>query len=329
MNFYLKNTDEFSIEQMLSSGRVLGLTRKQAYEAQDVYVFCPDENIDSIKSAFTGIEVNIIFNNLSLESVKGKVICHYRSSELSENERDFLVLATEIGAWVEPLVSYLDLRLGYTPIEILHSGYFLHQRAFSILSDKKQETRKRVVDCLVASIISIVTLPIMLFTMLMIKLESKGPVFYKQKRVGQFNQEFEVIKLRSMRIDAEKNGAVWARENDDRITRVGRFIRKTRIDELPQLLNVFKGEMSIVGPRPEREIFIKELEKHIPYYRFRHAVKPGITGLAQVKYPYGASIDDAKWKHRFDIHYIKHHRTISDFKIILMTIKVVIFGMGR
>ncbi|WKE67449.1 exopolysaccharide biosynthesis polyprenyl glycosylphosphotransferase [Gallaecimonas kandeliae] len=314
---------------MLSTARAAALTKKQAYEMKEIYVFCPEEEVESVRASVRELDINFIFNELNIESVKGKVICHYKSSELPENQREFLVLATEIGAWVEPLVSYLDCRLGYTSIELLHSGYFLHQRAFSILSDKMQAMRKRIMDLLMATAIGLFALPIMLLTALAIKLESKGPVIYRQKRVGQFNKEYYVVKFRSMRTDAEKDGAAWARENDDRVTRVGRFIRKTRIDELPQLINVFRGEMSIVGPRPERDVFIQELEKHIPYYRFRHAVKPGITGLAQVKYPYGASIEDAKWKHRFDIHYIKHHRTLLDLKVILMTVKVVIFGMGR
>lgn len=132
-----------------------------------------------------------------------------------------------------------------------------------------------------------------------------------------------------MRNDAEKSGAQWATQNDARVTKVGNFIRKTRIDELPQIINILKGEMSIVGPRPEREVFIAELEQEIPYYRFRHAVKPGVTGLAQVSYPYGASIEDAIWKHKYDIYYIKHHSTLLDIKILLKTVKVVLFGMGR
>lgn len=184
-------------------------------------------------------------------------------------------------------------------------------------------------DLIFATILSLVAIPICLITALVIKLESPGPIFYRQARVGQFNREFDVIKFRSMRNDAEKNGAQWASKNDTRVTRVGAFIRKTRIDELPQLINVFKNEMSLVGPRPEREVFIKELETVIPYYRFRHAVKPGITGLAQVSYPYGASIEDAVWKHKYDIYYIKHQNLMLDIKVLLLTIKTVIFGMGR
>ncbi|MCD9508982.1 sugar transferase, partial [Photobacterium phosphoreum] len=123
--------------------------------------------------------------------------------------------------------------------------------------------------------------------------------------------------------------AQWASKNDARVTRVGKFIRKTRIDELPQLINIIKGEMSLIGPRPEREVFIEELEKTIPYYRFRHAIKPGVTGLAQVKYAYGASVEDAVWKHKYDIYYIKHQSLMLDIKVILLTVKTVVFGMGQ
>jgi len=218
---------------------------------------------------------------------------------------------------------------GYTEINLLNSAYFLHQKSFTILSDKWREIRKQILDWVLVFLLAIVAVPICMLTALAIRIESKGPIFFRQLRTGRYNKEFEVIKFRSMRIDAEKDGAKWASANDDRVTRVGKFIRKTRIDELPQLINVIRGEMSIVGPRPEREVFIHDLEKNIPYYRFRHAVRPGITGLAQVKYPYGASLEDAEWKHRYDRYYIKHRRFLLDVEIILWTVKVVLFGMGR
>ena len=202
-------------------------------------------------------------------------------------------------------------------------------KAFSILSRRSNRVIKRILDLFFVALLSVIAIPVGIITAVAIKKESPGPVFYRQKRVGQYNQEFEVIKFRSMRADAEKNGAQWASKNDSRVTRVGNFIRKTRIDELPQLINVLKGEMSMVGPRPEREVFIKELETVIPYYRFRHAVKPGITGLAQVKYPYGASVEDAVWKHKYDIYYIKHQSFFMDAKILLLTVKAVLFGMGQ
>lgn len=257
------------------------------------------------------------------------IICHYDADNLDEGKKHYLIDLLSKGVDIEPLLSFIDRKFGFTEIKLLKPRYFLHQRAFSILYHRGREVRKRLLDWFMVLGVGLIALPICLITALAIRLESKGPIFFKQQRTGRFNKEFEVIKFRSMRIDAEKDGAKWASKNDDRVTRVGRFIRKTRIDELPQIMNVIRGEMSFVGPRPEREVFIKDLEKVIPYYRFRHAVRPGITGLAQVKYPYGASVEDAEWKHRYDMYYIKHRRFWLDVKIILLTVKVVLFGMGR
>ena len=294
-----------------------------------IYVYCPASEIDKVKSILNYLEFEVIYNDYSITELGDKHLCHYKSSGLEEDNKKFLVECTENGAWVEPLVSYLDNLMGYTEVGLLHSGYFLHQKAFSILSNKRSQKIKRFIDLFSSIILFVVTLPITLLTAVAIKMDSKGTVFYKQLRTGLYNKEFYVYKFRSMGKDAEKSGAQWAQKDDMRVTRVGKFIRKTRIDELPQLINVIRGEMSIVGPRPEREVFIKKLEEEIPYYRFRHAVKPGITGSAQVSYPYGASIEDAIWKHKYDIHYIKHHRTIKDIMILFKTIKVVLFGMGR
>lgn len=304
-------------------------SKRQVLTQEVIYVYCPKDRELEIGEIIDDYSFDMIVNDYSITDLSCKVICHFESARLTKDQRQFLVKATELGAWVEPLVSYLDERLGYTEVRLLHSGYFLHQKAFSILSTKRTQLAKRVIDLLAAFLLCTVAIPVGLITALAIKLESPGPVFYKQRRTGQYNDEFEVIKFRSMRSDAEKSGAQWATQNDTRVTKVGNFIRKTRIDELPQIINILKGEMSIVGPRPEREVFIAKLEKEIPYYRFRHAVKPGVTGLAQVSYPYGASVEDAVWKHKYDIYYIKHHSTLLDIKILLKTIKVVLFGMGR
>ena len=304
-------------------------SKREVLSQDIVYVYCPPELAKNIGVIVDDYSFDIVVNDYSVTDFTKKVICHYQSSDLSKEQRKFLVKATEYGAWVEPLVSYLDDRLGYSEVRLLHSSYFLHQKAFSILSHKKTQITKRLVDITSAIVLLFLTLPFSLITMMLIKLESPGPILFKQKRTGQYNIEFEVLKFRSMRNDAEKNGAQWASKNDSRVTKVGKFIRKTRIDEIPQLINVLKGEMSIIGPRPEREVFIEDLEKEIPYYRFRHAVKPGVTGLAQVKYPYGASVEDAVWKHKYDIHYIKHHSLFLDIKILLLTVKTVLFGMGR
>ncbi|CAM3729238.1 sugar transferase [Vibrio aquimaris] len=294
-----------------------------------IHIYAPEKYLEKLKFVLSKHDIQYDINNYSIQDFKGKTLCHFESASLSEEHRNFLIEATELGAWVEPLVSYFDRTLGYTETELLHSGYFLHQKAFSILSNKRNVSEKRLIDLMFVFMLGIIAIPVGLITAVLIKLESPGPIFFKQRRTGQYNQEFEVIKFRSMRNDAEKNGAQWATKNDARVTKVGNFIRKTRIDELPQLINVYKGEMSMVGPRPEREVFIEDLEKEIPYYRFRHAVKPGVTGLAQVKYPYGASVDDAIWKHKFDIYYIKHQSWRMELKILFLTVKTVIFGMGR
>lgn len=315
---------------LLSVGRVQRFkSKKQVLKQKVIYLYCPIDREIEIGSIIDDYSFDIIVNDYNIQEVNGKVICHFESARLDDTERQYLVKATELGAWVEPLVSYLDSRFGYTEVRLLHSGYFLHQKAFSILSTKRTQLAKRIIDLISAFMLILFTFPIGIIVALAIKLESKGPIFYRQKRTGQYNVEFDVVKFRSMSRDAESCGAQWATKNDARVTRVGKFIRKTRIDELPQIINILKGEMSIVGPRPEREVFIEGLEKEIPYYRFRHAVKPGVTGLAQVGYPYGASVEDAVWKHKFDIYYIKHHTSWLDVKILFKTVKVVLFGMGR
>ncbi|NTV09784.1 MAG: sugar transferase, partial [Zoogloea sp.] len=170
---------------------------------------------------------------------------------------------------------------------------------------------------------------VMLLTALLIMMESGGAIFYRQERVGQGGRHFRVIKFRSMHADAERDGEPrWASRNDARVTRVGRVIRRMRIDELPQLLNVFRGEMSLVGPRPERPYFVEQLAGRIPYYSVRHSVKPGITGWAQVRYHYGASVDDAEKKLQYDLYYVKNHSLFLDMVILFETIGVVLTGAG-
>jgi lipopolysaccharide/colanic/teichoic acid biosynthesis glycosyltransferase len=162
-----------------------------------------------------------------------------------------------------------------------------------------------------------------------VKLDSRGPAFFRQTRVGLYGQDFDVIKLRSMTVDAEKPGeAKWAQANDPRVTRIGRFIRKVRIDELPQLWSVLKGEMSFVGPRPERPQFVSDLEEKLPYYAERHMVKPGITGWAQINYPYGASMEDARHKLEYDLYYAKNYTPFLDLLIMMQTLRAVLWNEG-
>jgi sugar transferase (PEP-CTERM system associated) len=187
---------------------------------------------------------------------------------------------------------------------------------------------KRLFDVACAALGLLLAAPVMLLAALAIALDSRGPVFYSQERVGERGRVFRIHKFRSMRADAETAGAVWASPDDERVTRVGRFIRRSRLDELPQLWNVLVGEMSLVGPRPERPVFVEKLAREIPFYNQRHCVKPGVTGLAQVRYSYGASVEDALEKLRYDLFYMKNLSLWYDLSVILDTVKVVLFRIG-
>jgi exopolysaccharide biosynthesis polyprenyl glycosylphosphotransferase len=187
---------------------------------------------------------------------------------------------------------------------------------------------KRASDLVFSAIGLVLAAPLILLTGLAVWLLSGRPVLYRQERVGQHNSRFTLYKFRSMRLDAESGGPVWARENDDRVTAIGRFIRLTRLDELPQLWNVLVGHMSFVGPRPERPFFVDELSGQVPFYRLRHAVKPGITGWAQVKFRYADSIESAIEKLRYDLYYVKHLSTAFDLTIVLDTVKTIVLRMG-
>ena len=187
---------------------------------------------------------------------------------------------------------------------------------------------RNLVHRLVALIGAVLSLPIVVVTAILIKLDSKGPVFYRQERVGVHGQPFILLKFRSMRVDAEEAGPVWASKDDDRATRLGRIIRKIRVDEIPQFWNILRGEMSFVGPRPERPHFVAQLAREIPYYEQRHLIPPGLTGWAQIKYAYGASIEDARQKLQYDLYYVKNQSLILDAIVLFETIKIILFGRG-
>jgi exopolysaccharide biosynthesis polyprenyl glycosylphosphotransferase len=188
---------------------------------------------------------------------------------------------------------------------------------------------KRVIDILASVVGVVVSFPICILAVLAIKLSSRGPIFFLQERIGADGEPFRLIKFRTMRQDAEANsGPVWAAKNDDRVTPVGRFMRLARIDEIPQFFNILSGQMSFVGPRPERKHFVDQLQQDIPFYPLRHTVKPGLTGWAQVSHPYGASIEDAQEKLRYDLYYIKNITLLLDVSIILRTVAVIMRGSG-
>ena len=232
-----------------------------------------------------------------------------------------------LGIPVHSLATFSERLKGEVPLDSLKASWMIYGNGFS--QGVVRTAIKRVFDVAVAVILLGLLWPIMLLAALAIWLEDGAPVMFRQERVGHFGRTFVVLKFRSMRKDAENDGvARWAQKNDDRVTRVGRFIRKTRIDELPQLINVLRGEMSLVGPRPERPAFVEQLTEEIPYYAIRHSVKPGVTGWAQVRFSYGASLAEARRKLQFDLYYVKNHSLLLDVQIILETVRVVVFGEG-
>jgi sugar transferase (PEP-CTERM system associated) len=231
------------------------------------------------------------------------------------------------GVKVLDLASHFEQTLGQIRLDALRAGWLIFGDGFR--QGFFRTTIKRLFDIAFAGLLFVAALPVMILAMLAIAFESGFPIFYRQERVGINGRLFNVIKFRSMRTDAEKDGRPrWASGNDSRVTRVGRFIRKTRIDELPQLLNVLKGDMSLVGPRPERPFFVDQLTREIPFYAVRHSVKPGVTGWAQVRYHYGSSVEDSAEKLQYDLYYVKNHTLFLDLVVLFETVGVVLTGKG-
>lgn len=231
------------------------------------------------------------------------------------------------GIEVVDLPSFFERETGQIHVESLNPSWMIFSDGFQRGSVK--DVSKRLFDITASGLLLLLTLPVMLITAFLIWLENGTPVFYRQERVGEYGRIFNVLKFRSMCQDAEHDGVPqWAKKHDDRITRVGRIIRLLRIDELPQVFNVFKGDMSFVGPRPERPYFVEDLTKKISYYPSRHTVKPGITGWAQIRYPYGATVEDAVQKLQYDLYYVKNHTLFLDLIILFQTAQVVLFGKG-
>ncbi len=283
----------------------------------------------------------IVVNAESALKLEDKTLLQY----CEENDVDELVVALEERRKKLPLDELLECKLsgidvidiltffereqGKLPLDIMKPDWLIFSDGFD--QGALRDVIKRSFDVIASTILLLLTWPFMLFAAVAIKIEDgwDKPIIYKQIRTGQRNLAFSVLKFRSMSINAEQDGkAQWASKNDSRITRVGEFIRRTRIDELPQIINVLIGDMSFVGPRPERPEIIDELTHEIPYYQERHRVKPGITGWAQVCYPYGASIEDSRHKQEFDLYYVKNHTIFLDLLILFQTAEVVLFGKG-
>jgi lipopolysaccharide/colanic/teichoic acid biosynthesis glycosyltransferase len=272
----------------------------------------------------------------TLEQRRGSgflVVGYIQMNDALEERRNAVPMADLLrikttGVHVNDLSTFLERETGRVDLDTVNPSWLIFSDGFSA-GQRLSGIAKRLFDIVASALLLLLTAPVILLGALAVKLDSKGPAFYRQARVGLYGQEFQIVKLRSMRIDAEAAGqAVWAEKDDPRITRVGYWLRKLRIDELPQTWVVLKGDMSFVGPRPERRQFVDDLVQHLRYYAERHMVKPGITGWAQINYPYGASIEDSRNKLEYDLYYAKNYSPFLDLLILLQTIRVVIWPEG-
>jgi sugar transferase (PEP-CTERM system associated) len=240
---------------------------------------------------------------------------------------DELISCKLAGIDVIDAVSFYERELNQVKLDLLQPSWIIFSDGFR--ASYSRDISKRCFDLFISILLAVVLLPLVTLAALLVFFETGRPILYSQVRTGLNGKPFKIYKIRSMRQDAEKGGkAVWAKANDSRITRVGAFIRNTRLDEIPQLWNVLKGDMSFVGPRPERPEFVDQLNREIPFYNNRHAVKPGLMGWAQLNYPYGASVEDARGKLEYDLYYTKNHSLIMDFLIMIQTVEVVLLGKG-
>jgi sugar transferase (PEP-CTERM system associated) len=240
--------------------------------------------------------------------------------------KDLLRVKTT-GVYVNDFSSFMERETGCVDLDTLNPSWLIFSDGFSS-GRMISSVAKRAFDIVASLALLLLTFPVIALFALLVKLDSAGPAFFRQRRIGLYGEPFEIIKLRSMRTDAEKDGAKWAQKDDPRVTRLGRMIRKLRIDELPQTWSVLTGRMSFVGPRPEVPTFVEDLEDKLPFYAERHMVKPGITGWAQINYPYGASIEDARAKLEYDLYYAKNYTPFLDLLIMLQTLRVILWPEG-
>lgn len=301
-------------------------------------------HIDVFKDAYakSGLGSGLVSLNIDKDDVGRKVI----EDALSKDRYEGIVIATgahqlsdEIerelmykrlaGMKVYAVLDFYEKYLWKIPIDILDESWIVLAQGFDLVHHKVQLNIKRSIDFLISLLILCLTLPLLLIVMCLIKIDSRGPAIFKQVRTGKNGEPFTLYKLRTMQEGAEVAGPQWAQVSDPRVTKIGRVLRKLRIDELPQLWNVIKGDMSFIGPRPERPDFVSELEKQLPYYDLRALVAPGISGWAQVMYPYGASVEDAKEKLQYDLYYIKNYSLALDLIITMKTLRVVFHASGR
>jgi sugar transferase (PEP-CTERM system associated) len=312
-----------------NAARILQLRRRVDQRGFKVVGFVPARNEERVVPQERLLTPTDSLSALALEHSVDEIVMAMDDRRQQFPLKELLDCRLD-GLEISELATFLERETGKVYLDVLIPSWMIFSQGFR--RDFARRYSERTFDVLASLVLLIATLPLMALTVLAIKLEEgiRAPILYGQPRVGYAGRVFRVLKFRSMRVDAEKDGrARWAATNDDRVTRVGRFIRKVRIDELPQLFNVLGGRMSFVGPRPERPEFVQQLSETIPYYDVRHSVKPGITGWAQLCYPYGASEQDAIEKLQYDLYYVKNHGLIFDLLILLQTVEVILFGKGR
>lgn len=296
----------------------------------DIEAILAKKNRKSSTLVYKGVDnATSVMEAVSQTDISNTIILFSDPTDYSEEDQKIIFNLKIHGYNVYTYSDFCEVYLRRLEIDNVSDEWFILARGFDNIFGKNYIRIKRITDIAAALFGLLIASPLLLFAAIAIKIDSHGPVFFSQIRTGINLKPFRIYKLRTMVSDAEKKGAVWAKANDARITKVGSFLRKTRIDEIPQLYNVLKGEMSIVGPRPERPEFDTKLAEVIPYYMVRYIVKPGLTGWAQVNYGYGASIEDSKIKLKYDLYYIKNYSFMLDIRIMIRTVYIVIMKMGR
>jgi len=303
----------------------------QGESSRDVVGLYPSAGLTAPELGESGLHVfaenTSIPDLVSLHGIQ-EVIVAVREQRGGGVPMDQLLACRIKGVPVLDFAGFCEKTKRQVPIDSLKGSWLVYGHGF--VQGSVRTFVKRLFDIVSSMVLLVLLSPIMIATMIAVPLDSRGPIFYRQRRTGLGGIEFTCLKFRSMYVDSEKDGvARWAVRDDPRVTRIGAFIRKTRIDELPQLLSVLKGEMSLVGPRPERPSFVAQLKDQIPFYDIRHSVKPGVTGWAQVRYHYGATFEDARRKHQFDLYYVKNNSLLLDIQILIETVSVVMFREGQ
>ncbi len=339
MNFesfsdFLNDFSSFYIKVFVFSGLsqlLFGIYLSKNFSNKSVWYFLGDKNKEKIFNEIIGSKAKYKVLNFEKADLSGQIVAKGIIIDdeklLKKNNMKFLFELNNKGMKFMKVSNWCERYLNRYPSELIQVNDII-EGIFTYDENSFKARIKRIIETILSLFILIFTFPLIIIAAFLIKLEDKGPIFYTQIRNGFEGRQFKIIKLRTMIINAEKDGIQWSKKSDDRITKIGRILRKLRIDELPQLLLVLSGEMSLIGPRPERPKFDDLLREHIPNYDLRYSIKPGISGWAQVNFPYGASIEDSKLKLSYDIYYIKNFSIFLDFMIFFKTLKLVLNGKG-